>query len=168
MFQTLHGNKIEKGFMMLEVIISVMLIGLVFLLLIQIAGSVLSNSSSVKQTAQVQNLIKEEIEAARAFRDSTTWGTNGLGTLTVSSPYYFSLDNTSNPPKWKINSGTETINGFTRKIVFDKVSRDPATGNIQSSYNSLYDDPDTRKITVTVTAGTQSYQIITYLTNWRK
>jgi hypothetical protein len=129
----------------------------------------MKDSSSIKQTAQAQALIKEEIEAVRAFRDSTVWATTGLGPLNTSdsNPYYLSLDKSASPAKWQINPGTETVNGFTRKIIFDKVSRD-TSGYIQDVYNPLLDDVNTRKITVVVKSVTKTYQISTYFTNWNK
>ena len=129
-------------------------------------------SYSIQKTTQIDSLIKEEIEAVRSFRDGTVWATSGLGSFGSNYgsgyPRYFTLDNSVTPPKWKINSGTETINGFTRSVVFDKVSRDLSRKYIESTYNAAHDDPDTIKITVNIIFNSKTYKVVTYLTNWQQ
>ncbi|MDO8529900.1 MAG: type II secretion system protein [bacterium] len=174
MFRILFGNNIlqklkkENGFIFLEILIAVALVGIVFLTLLSIGVQSMAASRSIKKAAEVDSLIKEELEAVRSFRDGTQWATNGLGVVATGStnPRYTALDS-STPPKWILQSGTETVGAFTRNVVFDKVSRNPSTQNIESTYNAANDDPDTRKATVTVTYGGKTYQVITYLTNWQ-
>ena len=158
----------NKGFIFLEILICVSLVGIVFLMLLSIGVQSMVASRSIKKAAEVDSLIKEELEAVRSFRDGTQWATNGLGVVATGSanPRYAALD-TLNPPKWILQSGTETVGAFTRNMVFDKVSRNPTTQNIESTYNAANDDPDTRKVTVTVTYEGKTYQVITYLTNWQ-
>lgn len=159
----------EKGFIFLEVLIATALIGIVFITLLGIGIFALNISFSLQKSAEIDALMKESLEATRSFRDGTTWSTNGLGTILIGSgnTYYFVLDNTPNPPKWSLTSGTETIGVFTRKIFFDKVSRNPSTKDIESTYNSVNDDPNTRKVTVSITFDSKTSQVITYLTNWK-
>jgi len=64
--------------------------------------------------------------------------------------------------------GTENIDGFNRKVVFQRVSRDPATKEIEPVYNAFNDDPDTRKAVVTISFGEKSIEVVTYFTNWRQ
>lgn len=163
-------NKKENGFIFLEILIAAGLISIVFILLLGIGFSTVNLAGSIQKTTEVDSLIKEEFEAVRSFREGTTWNTNGLGMVTTGSanPYYTALDTTVTPPKWKLNSGTETLGVFTRKVIFDKVSRDLTTKNIENPYNAAHDDPDTRKITVIVTFGAKTYQVVSYLTNWNK
>lgn len=160
----------NSGFIFLEIIIAVALISIVFITLLGIGGIALNLATSVQKTAEADSLIKEELEAIRSFREGSAWATDGLAILATGSanPYYAAQDTTVNPPKWKFNTGTETVGSFTRKVVFDKVSRDTSTSNIEAVYNSAHDDPDTRKVTVTVTLGTKTYQVISYLTNWNQ
>lgn len=166
MKKILYNN---KGFVFLEIIIGVALTSIVFVTLLSVAFLSLNISASIKQTTLADALAKEEIEALRTFRDGTTWLTDGLGTVSVGSnnPYYLVLNDQANPPRWDLTLGTETTGIFTRKIVFDKVSRDPTTKNIESVYNILHDDPETRKVTVTVSWTGKNYNLISYLTNWR-
>lgn len=159
----------ESGFIFLEILIAVALVSLVFVMLLGIGFSSVNISTAIRKTSQADALIREELEAVRSLRDGTTWATNGLGVLATGSanPYYVSLDSSVNPPKWKLNAGTETVGEFARKVVFDKVSRDPAAQNIESTYNASHEDVNSRKVTVIVTRGSKTYQVVTYLTNWK-
>ena len=160
----------SKGFIFLEILVAVALISIVFMVLLGMSFSALNISHSIQQKTKIDSLIKEELEATRSFRDGSTWAANGLGPVNfgAGNPYYLILDNSQNPPKWKLQSGTETVGIFTRNVVFDKVSRDPANNNIESAYNSAHDDPDTRKVTVSVVWSGKTSQVVTYLTNWQK
>ncbi len=84
------------------------------------------------------------------------------------NPYYMFLDTTANPAKWTLHTGTETAGIFVRKIVFDRVSRDPATQNIESVYNGAHNDPDTTQATITILWLNKSSQVVAYFTNWQK
>lgn len=162
-------QKNNLGFIFLEIIIAVALISIALVLLLGVAAQAINFSSNIRIASQIDSLQREEIEALRSFRDGTTWATNGLGSVNTgsSSPYYLSLDKSSSPAKWVLVAGSETISGFTKKIVFDKVSRDPATQYIESTYNASHDDANTRKVTVSIIYSSKTYQVVTYLTNWQ-
>jgi len=149
--------------MFLEIIISVTLISIVFMTLLGVGFLVLNVSTSIRNETKADSLIKEEFEALRNFRDGTLWVTNGLGTVnTGSSPYY--LVDTAN--KWVLTAGTETSGIFTRKINFDKVSRD-GSGNIENIFNQSRVDVDTIKVTITATWPGKTISGVSYLTNWK-
>lgn len=155
----------ENGFVFLEIIIAIALISIVFITLLDIGFLALNLSGSIQKETQADSLIKEEFEALRNFRDGTQWATNGLGAVNAgsSNPYY--LVNDLN--KWALVSGTETTGIFSRKIIFDKVSRDPATKNIEAVYNLSNNDDDTKKITIIVSWGGKTIQAVSYFTNWK-
>lgn len=155
----------SKGFIFLEILIAVALVSIVFVTLMGIGAQALTLSTTIKKTTQIDALIKEKMEAVRAFRDGTTWATNGLGSLATGSgnPYYMIVT----AGAWSVQAGTETVSGFSRKVHFDKVSRNPSTGAIESVYNAANDDADTRKATVTITSGSATYTVATYFTNWQ-
>ena len=159
----------NSGFIFLEILIAIALISIVFIFLLSIGVNAIKISFSLENSSKVDSLIKESIEGARSFRDATSWATNGLGAVNTgsSNSYYFSLDSSANPVRLKLNSGQEIVGQFTRKIIFDKVSRDPSTGSIESSYNASNDDPNTRKITAVVISNNATFQTVAYLTNWR-
>jgi hypothetical protein len=162
-------NNYNSGSILLEAFISIIVISIAFGVLFSVAALTIKTSTSIQQNDQANFLLKEAMESARNFRDGTTWATNGLGIANTSSnnPYYFLLDTSVTPNKWTLTAGTETVGMFTRKIVFDKVSRDPSTQNIESIYNASHDDPNTRKITATVSWNTKTLNLVTYLTNWK-
>ncbi len=161
--------KDNKGSILLEAFIAIIIIGIAFGVLLDISRLSVTISSSIQKTDQANFLLKEAMEAARSFRDGTTWSTNGLGTVNTgnANPYYFLLNTNVTPNRWDLTAGTETSGNFTRKIIFDKVSRDPTTNNIENTYNALHDDPNTKKVTVTVSWPGKSMNLITYFTNWK-
>ena len=156
----------KTGFILVEIIIAIALIVSVFVILLGIAFSALNISASIKKETQANSLIKEEFEALRNFRDGTQWAIDGLGTVNTgaSSPYH--LVNSSN--KWALVSGTETLGIFTRQIIFDKVSREVSTKNIEEVYSSARNDSDTIKATIKISWQNKTIQNVLYLTNWKK
>ncbi|MBI1866175.1 MAG: hypothetical protein HYS02_00205 [Candidatus Staskawiczbacteria bacterium] len=154
----------------MDILISIAIISIVFITIVSIGTMSLNISSLITNTNQADSLIKEEIESLRSFRDGTDWFVNGLGTVNkgINNPYHIFLDTSSNPNKWNLAQGTETTGIFTRQIVFDNVSRDPATNNIEDNYNQSHNDPDTIKVTVTVAWPNKTSKVIMYLTNWHE
>ena len=163
----IHKN---SGFIFLEVIVAIALVGITFLSLLQVGVQILTIASSIRSTNQADGLIKESMEAVRVYRDGKDWQT-GLASLNTgsSNPYHLEIDDAdANNLIWKWVAGEETIGKFIRKIIIDKVSRDPVTFAIESSYNSSHDNADTRKITAIVQVGAKTHQAVTYVTNWKK
>lgn len=156
----------KKGISIIELLIVIAIIAIALTSLLGIASFSLRVSTLIKETTQANTLAQETIEAVRNFRDGTIWDTDGLVTLTTGVAYY-SKKSADTPPKWTLIQGEETINGFTRKIVFEKVSRDPTTGDIEDIYNSDNDDSNTRKAIVTVSWKDKKIEIVTYFTNWK-
>lgn len=167
MLATLIGSKkFNKGISVVEILIVIGIISISLIILSGIAILSLKSSILIKQTSQANFLAQEVIEAAKSFRDGTDWETDGLGILTAGADYY--PQKSGSPPEWQLLMGTETINGFTRKIVFERVSRNPITENIEDTYDPVRDDPDTRKAVVTVFWENREVEIATYFTNWRR
>ncbi|MFH1308493.1 MAG: prepilin-type N-terminal cleavage/methylation domain-containing protein [Patescibacteria group bacterium] len=169
MLKTLIGNKkINKGISIVEILVAITIISIVFIALFGVATFYLKVSFLTKKTVQASRLIEESIEVVKNFRDGTDWDTNGIGILDTgdSNPYYPELDNGTNPPHWILTEGVETINNFTREIVFENVSRDLAN-NIEDVYDISRDDPNTKKLIVTVSWDDKDIEVITYITNWR-
>ena len=162
----IHNKK--KGIAVVEILIVVGIIATSISSLLGVAVFSLKLSASVKETTTADALAKEMVEAVRNFRDGTDWdSSDGLGVLSTGNAYYPKKSGDT-PPRWMFTAGEETINGFTRKVVFERVSRDPSTSNIEDIYNSLRDDPDTRKVIATVSWENKKVEIITYFTNWRQ
>ena len=159
----------QKGSIILEAFIAIMVISVAFATLLDIGTLSVQTSTSITKSSQANFLAKEAIEATRSFRDGTTWATDGLGVVSTGEPayYYVVLDTGVTPNKWALTSGTETVGIFTRKIIFDQVSRDPSTQNIENPYNASHDDPNTRKATASVSWESRTLNLTTYLTNWK-
>lgn len=163
MFLTYKNNK--KGISTIEILVVISIFVFVFTAFLGTVAFNLKLSNNIKQTVQANNLAQEAIEAVRSFRASTTWDGNGLGSGILISGNNYHPIKTGTPLTWDLVSGTETINGFTRKIVFENVNRD-GNDNIIESVGTY--DPDTKKVTVTVSWSTKQVEFITYFTNWRQ
>lgn len=168
MFQICSGNNLKRdkrGIILLEIIIAIALFTIVSVSILGLLLSLINTSAFLQKQNKAEFLLKEYMEATRVFRDSTasSWGTTGIGGLSTGAPYHLVLSGT--PPTWSFTAGSETTDGFTKQVIFERVSRD-ANSNIVLSGGT--DDPDTRKVTVQVSFGSKSYQISTYLTNWQK
>lgn len=164
MFQNPLGNK--KGISIIEILIVVAIIGIAFSSLLGLASFSLGISTLIKQTNQGNLLSQEVMEAVRNFRDGTFWNIDGLGKLATSTDYYPQA--TSSPSKWQLVQGTENIDGFTRKVVFEDVMRDSNNNIVEAG---TY-DPNTKKVIVTVSwrerGRDHKLEIFTYLTNWKQ
>lgn len=163
----LKRNKKNKGFSIIEILISIFIIVVVFINFLGIVTFSLKSANLIKKSNEANFLTKEAIEAVRNFRDNTDWDTDGLGSVAVDTDYFPQLSGSA-PESWNMVLGTENTGNFNRKIVFEKVSRDPGTGEIEGIYNSLNNDPSTRKVISTVSFDGKSIQITTYFTNWQQ
>jgi len=170
-----HWSLGTQGVSIIEIMIAVTIITVGLVAILGLASFSLVVSDITKQTTQANILAQETMEAARNYRDGIGWNDDdpgneydGLGVVTIPGTYHFEKSSDS-PPRWKLVSGVETINGFTRQIVFDDVRRDINDDIVESGG---VDDTDTKKVTVTVSwqERTRSHQveIVTYLTNWNR
>jgi len=158
---------------MMEVLIVIAIIGLALVGLMQVFQYSLRISRLVQEKSQANALAQEMIEQARNYRDGTDWSNTGdhvgLGVATTNQAFHFEKS-TSSSAKWELVKGEEATGNFTRKIVFQKVSRDD-DDDIEENYNSLNNDPDSREIIATVTwmhkGKEKQLEIITLLTNWQ-
>ena len=160
----IFSQKGKKGVSIVEILITIAIIGLTLVSLFTLATTSLKTSISIKETTQAKELAQEMMEAVRSFRDGTAWLTDGIGTLTLGVAYY-PKKSTDLTPKWQLVQGEETINGFKRKIVFNNVQRDVNDNVVESGG---VDDSNTKKITATVLWKGKKVEIVTYLTNWRQ
>jgi prepilin-type N-terminal cleavage/methylation domain-containing protein len=155
-------GKKQKGFSMVEILVVIAIITICLSSLLGLTILSLKASSLIKETSQAKALAQESLEEVRNFRDGTIWDTDGLGVLSTNTNYYSQIS--GNPPKWIFVLGTETVDLFNRKIVFEEVLRD-ANKNIVTSGGDK--DSNTRKVTVTVSWKGKEVKIISYFTNWK-
>ena len=151
---------------MVEIAVVITVISLGLISFINLGIFSLRALNHIQQADRANLLANEAIEAVRSFRDNTTWDVDGLGLLTVGTNYYPNISVVSASTTWELLVGTETQDGFSRRVVFDNVSRDIVTYDIEAVYNVLNDDVDTRKVRVIVAWGSRSIELVTYLTNW--
>jgi len=155
-------NAKNRGWGMLEIIVVVAIIGFALTALAGLGNYALKISSQLKNNVIATNLAAEAIETAQAVKNEN-W--NLLANLSEGLPYH--PEKSGSPPKWVLVSGSENINGFSRRIVLSPVLRDSnddiaLTGNL---------DPQTKKITATVswneTGTDKQISLTVYLTNWK-
>ncbi len=146
----------KNGFIFLEVLIAITLIGIVCVPLSGIIFQFINLSVTLQKTAQANALIKEEAEAVRSFRDGTTWATNGLGSSSIvpGNVYHMAL----NSGAWVVASNSETVGDFSRQVVFSQ----------DASWDNTVSSADMRKVTVSVVGAGKTYQVVFYLTNWNQ
>lgn len=148
---------------MIEILVVVAIVGISLAGLLGSFGFYLKITETIKKTTEANALAQDTIESVRSFRDNTDWGVNGLGVLATGLDYY--PQKTGSPAQWILTPGTETINGFSRRVVFSAVRRNDSD-NIVLEGGSL--DPDTKKIEAFVGWEDKEVKITTYLTHWKR
>lgn len=164
----------QKGILIIEILIVVSIISIALVSILDLAAFSLKTSTLIKETTKAKNIAEETIEAVRNFRDNINWYNDdfvdqydGLGKITTGVAYHLekSIDT---PPKWMLIQGERTVQGFLQKVVFENVSRDPITKNIEGTYNPANNDPETEKVTATVSWKDKKVELVTYFTNWKE
>jgi len=156
-----NGN--NKGVSIIEILVVIAIINIALVSLLSLAVFSLKTSTFIKETNQANFLAQEGIEAVRSFRDGTNWDAGGLGNLTIGIAYHPEKSGDT-PPRWQLIQGEEIVNSFTRKVEFENVQRDGNDNIIDSGGTN---DPNTKKVAVTVFWEDKTVELITYLTNWR-
>lgn len=145
----------QKGFNIIELIIAIFILGIVIVGFYEVAVLSLKILQESEHEMRAVYLAEEGVEAVRSIRDTITWidsddGEIGLGELDidVADTYYPIISG----EKWELSFiDPGVIEGiFNRKIVFEKISRDPATGEIEAVYDEGHKDADSLKLSVVV------------------
>lgn len=147
---------------MIEILVVIAIITIALSSLLGMAILSLKISNSLKDTSQADVLTRDTMEAIRNFRDGTSWYIDGIGILPNNTDCYFRVSGSS---AWEFVPGVETIDQFSRKVVFYDVMRD-ANRNIVQADGVV--DPDTKKVEVTVSWKDKEIKIEAYFTNWKK
>lgn len=136
------------GVTLVEVIIACSIISIcVFALLGGVSKGTQISLASLR-FSQANFLIEEGVESVKIIRDNA-W--TNISSLTVGTTYYLSFDTNTNT--WSLSTTSNTIDSiFTRTIVFSNAYRN-GTDDLASS-GTL--DPNTKKVTVSVSWGTPS------------
>ena len=155
-----------RGSLLLELLIVIAILGIILTVGTQ---AVFVSLKSGKVSGERDVAVGLASEALEAVRGSSEEKWQNIFSLTKASQHY-KVATTSN--KWTLVAGDEIVPlnnaSYTRYVVIDNVSRDPATRMIETSYNSAHDDPSTQKITVTVSASSTDPVIISeYFLRWK-
>ncbi len=140
-------KKWQLGQTLVELLI---VMGLMALLLPTLITALLTSREGRAQEKQRQEatwLLREAREAVRSVREE---GWSNFTTLGSFSP-------SATTSGWILNSGTQSINGFTREVVLSDVYRN-SSGAIVSSGGTL--DPSTKKIRYIVSWPTPYYSFV--------
>lgn len=163
-----------RGLSIVEILVVVVIISIGLVSILGLANFSLKGSILIKETARAKDITEATMEAVRNFRDNTDWNNDdpenkydGLGVISPGVAYHLEKS-TDIPPKWMLIQGEKTVNDFTQKIVFENVSRNPTTHDIENTYNPTNDDADTKKTIVTISWKNKKVEIVTYLTNWQQ
>jgi len=148
----------ERGFGIVEIVVAVSIISIAFFTISQMSVIYLKQTIQNKQSLKAAYLTEEALEAVRSVRDQG-WVAN-IQALTMESNYYPVISGN----KWILTSSNPGLleGVYTRQIIVNNVSRD-ASDNIVSSGGT--NDPDTKKITATISWDGKSTTLTTYLTN---
>lgn len=146
-------KKNNKGFSIIEILVAIFIIAITLTSLLGLTNSSLKTSILIKETTQSVNLAQEAIEAVRSIRDGD-WNkiTNGNHGLTSTGGY------------WDFDGTENIINSFSRTILIENTQRDTNDNIVE---NGGTNDPDTKKIIVTVSWKNKETELVTYLTNWK-
>lgn len=164
----------KKGVSVIEILIAGTIIAVTLVSFLSAAVFSLKTSSLAKQTIRAEEIAKGTIEAVRSFRNSVAWNNDdpadeydGLGVITVNTAYHPEQSEGS-PSQWKMVQTNDVVDGYNREVIFENVSRNPITNDIEESYNPLNNDSDSKKITVNISWENKKVEITTYLTNWNQ
>ncbi len=155
------NNHNAKGFFLIEVIVSVAIIGVV---IIYVLGSIYDTVEVAQRSlerTQAAFLLEEGAEILKIKR-ATTNGWTQINTVTGGTTYGFSW----NGSDWTLVSGAQTVGMFSRGFTCIDAARDAQDDIVLSGGTT---DVDTKKCTVTVSwqGGSTSRQeaLSYYITN---
>lgn len=153
--------KLKAGISLVEVVIGT---ALILLSLVGLTGAYsfyLKAGLKNTDTLKAAFLLQEGVEAVTLLRDDA-W--SNLSPLTPGVSYYLSWNGTT----WVATTAEALIDGaFRRTVILDDVYRRDSDKDIvaSTSPDSKAIDPNTKQVTVRVTAGGVDQPLSTYLTN---
>ena len=141
-----------KGALLLELLIVIALMGIIFTVGTQAILVSLKSGRNSGERDTAYSLANEGIEIVRGVAEQNWQSIYAPAGIVKGTTHYYPLK-VSNA--WTLTQGDETVivNGlsYTRYIIIDNASRDSTTDRkIESTYVSADDNPDTQKITVSV------------------
>jgi Tfp pilus assembly protein PilV len=150
----------QTGLSLVEVIIATSIISVFLVTLVSVYNLYLTLSLSNIKKVEATFLAEEGIEVLRTVRDES-W--DGITAFTSGVPY----DVVFSGGNWQATTTINKLDGlYERRIVLDDVMRNGSSDIVESGG---INDPDTKKITVTVSwsdkNATTTKVIYSYMTN---
>lgn len=149
----------QRGFGLIEILIAVSIVTATIFAFTEVATKSVRLTSKALAITQAGFLLDEGVEAVKILRDNA-W--TNIGGVTNGTTYYLQFSGSA----WSLTQTPQTIDAFTRTVVFSSVSRD-ASDDIATTGTV---DSNTKKVTVTVswvdqTGSTVSKVLELYIAN---
>lgn len=165
------GEGLKKGFGLLEVLISAVIIIIILSALVTIGRAALSNNEYLAQRAQATYLAQEGVEIVRQIRDTnwidksntTNWGSLPTGTFGIS----FNAATHKYVPSGASDSMTINNVPFTRTINVNTVDTTTLMPNGSSTDLKPYAVKVRSRVTWTFSGQSKFVELSEMLTNWR-
>jgi Tfp pilus assembly protein PilV len=176
LYMLLHQpNNRNRGGSLIEVIIVLAIIVGALAAILGLAALSLVASEIGKQTGEAALLAEDTMEALRNYRDGIDWDDDdpadeydGLEIAPRGTAFHME-QSADAVPRWQLIAGAETVNEFTRQVVFEDICRD-ASDDIVACPGTV--DTDSVEATVTVSwqerGRSHEVELVAYLTNWRQ
>lgn len=153
-------NKIIKkiqGFSLIELIVAIAIFSILASGVVYVFVNSYKNFFGVGDKQVMVQFAQEGMEAVRSIRDNS-WQS------IVNAADGSDRGLVKNNGLWEFSGTENTLNGLTRVVVVSDVLRN-SSGSIVAIDG--VEDPDTKRVTVTVSAtGISDYVLTTYFTNW--
>lgn len=164
-----NNAKSQRGGLLVEIVVVAGIIAGALVALLGLATAFLVTSQIVQQASRATALAQEGLEIVRNYRDGTDWAVDGLGQVAF-TPSSYHPEQSGSPPEWTLVSGSETIDEFTREIMFEEVCRS-SSHDIVACPGS-YTDADTVQAVVTVSwlekGRSHEVELEAYFTTWNQ
>jgi len=146
--QMLNVNRPHsRGSLLLELLVAISILAIILSIGSQAVWVSLQSGKTSAESDVAMGLASEAMESVRAIADEK-W--QNIYNLTKGTQYHTAQSGT----KWATSTASEVIAlntaSYTRYFVINNVSRDPSTRMIDTTYNSVHDDPNTQRVVVTV------------------
>lgn len=154
-------QKNSKGFGLIEAIIGITIAALLLTAFSELMVQTLKINRANAMNIQANMYLQEEIEAAKDLAQSATT------TIFAAASPCTNCHVVANGTVWQLSAGPQTIDGFTRSMTISPVSRNSTTHEIESVYDFMDNDPNTKMATATISwyDGSQNHKasLETYL-----
>ncbi len=150
-------HKKQRGATLVEVLVAIALTGVMLPTLATALVTAHAGRASSQQQLKAAALLHEATEAVRVVREA------GWEEIATDGVYHPAISGST----WSLQSGAETIDGFTRDVTIASAQRD-SSGALAPSGGA--DDPATKHITVSVAWSTPYDASVTedlYLSRWQ-